>query len=172
MLAVLDQFDLVILTGLYGMLCYLVIPRMLTRIEEQPLLIEDLEARRDELRTSSNAATKSAPGSVRAIVDSKLLPTVGSVKYLLKQLFTNQSLEHFYARELQSLNAEIKNLSPDEGETLAVITKELITLRRVESLVILHRVLKSWIIPHVLTTALMLALMLVHIVQVVFFKVN
>jgi len=163
------SFDLVILTGLYGMLCYLVIPRMLTRIEEQPLLIEDLEARRDELRTSSNAATKSAPGSVRSIIDSKLLPTVGSMTYVLKQLFTSQSLEHFYALELQSLKGETKNLSPEEGETLAAITKELITLRRVESLVILHRVLKSWIIPHVLSTALMLALMAIHIIQVVYF---
>lgn len=163
------SFDLVILTGLYGMLCYLVIPRMLTRIEEQPLLIEDLEARRGELRASSGSAINGASGSVRSILDSKLLPRVGSWNYRLKQLFTSQNLEYFYGHEVRSLNGEIKTLSPEEGETLAMITRELITLRRVEGLVTLHRLLKSWIVPHVLTTALMLALMVIHIVQVVYF---
>ena len=40
--ALMISFDLVILTGLFGILCYYVAPRMLTRIEGQPLLIEDL----------------------------------------------------------------------------------------------------------------------------------
>jgi hypothetical protein len=45
-----------------------------------------------------------------------------------------------------------------------------VTLRRVDSLIFLHRLLKLWIAPHVLATSLMLALMLVHIIQVVFFS--
>ena len=46
------------------------------------------------------------------------------------------------------------------------------TLRRVEALVYLHRLLKVWVAPHVISTSVMLALMVVHIVQVVFFKVR
>jgi hypothetical protein len=46
------------------------------------------------------------------------------------------------------------------------------TLRRVEALIYLHRFLKVWLAPHVISTSVMLALMVVHIVQVIFFKVR
>jgi hypothetical protein len=46
------------------------------------------------------------------------------------------------------------------------------TLSRVDALVFVHRMLRVWIAPHVITTSLMLALMLVHIVQVIFFMVR
>ena len=41
------SFDLVILTGLFGIACYIILPRIMTSIEGDPLLIEDLRARRD-----------------------------------------------------------------------------------------------------------------------------
>jgi len=47
-----------------------------------------------------------------------------------------------------------------------------VTLRRVDSLIYLHRMLKVWLGPHVISTSVMLALMVAHIVQVVFFKVR
>jgi hypothetical protein len=43
------------------------------------------------------------------------------------------------------------------------------TLRRVDALIYLHQLLKLWLAPHVVSTSLMLALMVVHIIQVVFF---
>jgi hypothetical protein len=46
------------------------------------------------------------------------------------------------------------------------------TLRRVDALIYLHRLLKVWLAPHVISTSLMLVLMLVHIIQVVFFVVR
>ncbi len=42
-------FDAVIVTGLFGTLVYLVVPRVMTSIEGEPLLVEDLRARREEL---------------------------------------------------------------------------------------------------------------------------
>ena len=48
----------------------------------------------------------------------------------------------------------------------------MVTVRRVEALIYLHRLLRAWIAPHVISTSLMLALMCVHIVQVVFFNVR
>ena len=45
------------------------------------------------------------------------------------------------------------------------------TLRRVDSLIYLHQLLKLWLAPHVVSTSLMLALMLIHIIQVILFAV-
>jgi hypothetical protein len=44
------------------------------------------------------------------------------------------------------------------------------TLRRVDALIYLHQLLKAWVAPHVISTSLMLALMIVHILQVIFFS--
>ena len=44
--------------------------------------------------------------------------------------------------------------------------------RRVDALVYLHQALKLWVAPHVLATSLMLALMLVHIIQVIYFAMR
>jgi hypothetical protein len=42
-------------------------------------------------------------------------------------------------------------------------------MRRVDALIYLPQLLKLWLAPHVLVTSLMLALMLVHIIQVIYF---
>ena len=46
------------------------------------------------------------------------------------------------------------------------------TLRRVDALVYLHTLLRLWVAPHVLFTSIMLMLMVVHIVQVIYFNVR
>jgi hypothetical protein len=46
------------------------------------------------------------------------------------------------------------------------------TLRRVDSLIYLHQLLKLWLAPHVVSASLMLALLCVHIIQVVLFTVR
>ena len=46
------------------------------------------------------------------------------------------------------------------------------TLRRVDALLLLHKLLKIWVAPHVLFTSIMLVLMLIHIAQVVYFNVR
>jgi hypothetical protein len=47
-----------------------------------------------------------------------------------------------------------------------------VTLRRVDALLTLHWLLRFWIPMHIAATSIMLVLMLVHIGQVVFFRVN
>ena len=63
-------------------------------------------------------------------------------------------------------------LSRSDDTRLMEAVENAATLRRVDSLVLLHKVLKVWIAPHVLFTSLMLVLMLIHIVQVVYFNVR
>jgi hypothetical protein len=47
-----------------------------------------------------------------------------------------------------------------------------VTLRRVDALLALHWLLRVWVPMHIVSTAVMLALMVVHVVQVVFFSVR
>jgi hypothetical protein len=60
----------------------------------------------------------------------------------------------------------------DERVLLQSAVETAVTLRRVDALIFLHKVLRLWLPPHVISTSLMLALMLVHIIQVVYFAIK
>jgi hypothetical protein len=94
------------------------------------------------------------------------------MRYLFGTFVSSSSLETSIATEIERLRAISTLLHSElhtELQSIEKMARELVILRRVDALIALHRLLKVWIVPHVVTTALMLALMLVHIVQVVYF---
>jgi hypothetical protein len=56
----------------------------------------------------------------------------------------------------------------EKGKFIKAV-EDAATMRRVDALIYLHQLLKLWLAPHVLVTSLMLALMLAHIIQVIYF---
>jgi len=60
------SFVVVILSGVFGLASYIVAPRLLTSIEGEPLLIEDLTARRAELREELTEISNQSEGLVAA----------------------------------------------------------------------------------------------------------
>jgi Fe-S-cluster-containing dehydrogenase component/CRP-like cAMP-binding protein len=167
------SFDLVILSGLFGLACYLIVPRIMTSIEGDPLLIEDLEARRNELREELAAITGKADDPTRGVLEGSVRRHFFSIAYLLRQYTRREELTTLLARARLQFKAELSALDDkDKRNLLLRAIERTATLRRVESLVYLHRLLKVWLAPHVVSTSLMLALLVVHIVQVVFFHVR
>jgi len=61
---------------------------------------------------------------------------------------------------------------PKAHRSLIEAVEATVTLRRVDSLIYLHQLLKLWLAPHVVAASIMLALMLVHITQVVLLTVR
>jgi Fe-S-cluster-containing dehydrogenase component/CRP-like cAMP-binding protein len=165
-------FDATIVTGLFGVACYVVVPRIMTSIEGDPLLIEDLEGRRTELLADLDIISNSSDGETRALID-RIKRHFASFSYLLAQYTRREELTAALARARLRFKSEI--LSPADKDARNRILKTVersAVLRRVEALIYLHRLLKIWIAPHVIATSVMLALLVVHIVQVVFFKVH
>ena len=167
--ALMISFDLVVLTGLFGIFFYIVVPRLMTRIEGEPLLIDDLIGRRSELESELRdlATTASAPaGSLVAKATGRFL----SFGYLLKQFLSRAPLEEMVAsarREFQKQTDMLQN--PSDRLKVDRAVEAAVTMRRLDALVILHRTLKLWLVPHVIFTSLMLALLVVHIIQVIYF---
>src|SRR5258707_12084417 len=65
-------FDAVIVTGLFGLFCYLVVPRIMTSIEGDPLLIEDLEGPRAGLRAGVGAISSKAGQQLSDLIERKV----------------------------------------------------------------------------------------------------
>jgi Fe-S-cluster-containing dehydrogenase component/CRP-like cAMP-binding protein len=171
--ALMLWFDAVIITGLFGVFCYIVVPRIMTSIEGDPLLIEDLEGRRDELREGLANVSAKADAQLRDLIDRKVRRHFFSFSYLLGQYLRREELTASLAKGRLHFKNEMAALDDKEKRNLFLKAIErAATLRRVESLIYLHRLLKVWVAPHVISTSVMLALLVVHIVQVVFFRVR
>jgi len=165
-------FDLVIMSGLFGIACYVVVPRIMTSIEGDPLLIEDLEARRDEL-SRALAGLGEGNAGLRQLIESKVYRYFFSLSYLLRQYLQREELTDMLADGRAKFKEDTNAIDdPVARQFLIEAIEAAATLRRVDSLIYLHKILKAWLAPHVISTSLMLILMLVHIVQVVFFAVR
>ncbi|MBV9956799.1 MAG: hypothetical protein JO360_00200 [Acidobacteria bacterium] len=165
-------FDLVILSGLLGLACYVIVPRIMTSIEGDPLLIEDLELRRDELRATL-AETGAGEPVLHRLIEGKVSRRFLSLTYLLRQYVRREELTDMLADARAEFREEAKGLADAESRRVLIEAIETAaTLRRVDALIYLHRLLKVWLAPHVVSTSIMLALMLVHIIQVIFFAVR
>ena len=166
-------FDATILTGLFGVFCYVIVPRIMTSIEGDPLLIEDLEGRRAELREDLATATSKCDNHTRSLINGVVRRYFFSISYLLKQYLRREDLTSSLAKARLYFKNELAALADKQQRDLLLRAVErTATLRRVESLIYLHRLLRVWLAPHVISTSVMLTLMVVHIVQVVFFKVR
>lgn len=164
-------FDLVILSGVVGFIAYIVAPRIMTRIEGEPLLVEDLEGRREELQKQAATILEHSEGWLKEEIRDRVYPRFRSFGFLWRQLRRREELKALLAQAREEFKSRTtRTTTPEERELLLSAVETIVTLRRVDALLFLHRTLRAWIPIHVVSTAAMLALLLVHIVQVVFFN--
>jgi Fe-S-cluster-containing dehydrogenase component/CRP-like cAMP-binding protein len=166
------SFDVTIAAGLFGISCYFIVPRIMTSIEGDPLLIEDLRARRQELREQLGLIDTS-DDQLRHLIKEKMRKRFFSLRYLLRQYVRREDLTRMLAEAREEFQDDAEKLSdPKARRSLMEAVEATATLRRVDSLIYLHQLLKLWLAPHVVAASIMLALMLVHISQVVLFTVR
>jgi hypothetical protein len=166
-------FDVVIATGLFGIASYLVAPRIMTSIEGEPLLIEDLTGRKAELEKELDEITKQSNGWLREEIEERVVRQFGSTSFLLRQITRREPLTQLLAAARAPFKERLTRLATqDEKMLLLRAVETAVTLRRVDALIYLHKVLKVWIAPHVISTSAMLALMMVHVIQVIYFAVK
>ncbi len=167
------SFDLVIVTGLFGAACFLIVPRFMTRIEREPLLLEDLEARREELRAELVRATdETTNADLQQLIQRKVRRRFLGLGYLFRQYFKREDLQTMLADAREEFRDASVNMSRADDTRLMEAVENAATLRRVDALCYLHQLLKLWVAPHVLFTSIMLILMIIHIVQVTYFNVR
>ena len=165
------SFDLVIASGLFGVFCYLVVPPLMTRIEGEPLLLEDLQTRREELRADLVRLSEETENEeLRRIIQNKVRRRFLGLGYLFRQYISKEDLKTMLARARERFHPLTENMSQVDGLRLMEAVESAATLRRIDALCYLHQSLKLWLAPHVLFTSIMLILMIVHIVQVIYFN--
>jgi hypothetical protein len=167
--ALMLSFDLVIVTGLFGIFCYVLVPRLLTKMEGEPLLVDSLLMRRKELQEEITESIAASSENVANIIRRQVIPHFISIGYLLRQYVRRENLEDMIHSARESFQKFARDVTGDDQAQLDRVVTAAATLRRVDALIYLHRLLKLWLAPHVVFTSVMLALMFVHIFQVIYF---
>ena len=166
-------FDVVIASGLLGIASYIFAPRILTSIEGEPLLVEDLVARRVELQQELEEIENSSEGWLKEEIEERVVKRFRTLPFLMRQFTRREPLTALLADARKPFKERLTRLATNEERTLLQRAVETaVTLRRLDALIYLHKTLKVWIAPHVISTSLMLALMVVHVIQVVYFAVK
>lgn len=166
-------FDAVILSGLFGVVAYIVAPRIMTSIEGEPLLLEDLIARRQELQQEFEEIGKHSEGWLQEEIEKQVARKFLSLSFLMRQFARREQLTALLANARRAFRDRLTRLATaEERAQLLRAVETAVTLRRVDALIYLHKTLKLWIAPHVISTSIMLALMVIHIIQVVYFAVK
>jgi Fe-S-cluster-containing dehydrogenase component/CRP-like cAMP-binding protein len=166
-------FDVVIVSGLFGVVSYIFAPRILTSIEGEPLLVEDLVARRVELQQELEEIEKESEGWLKEEIEERVVKRFRTLPFLIRQFTRREPLTALLADARKPFKERLTRLATNEERTLLQRAVETaVTLRRLDALIYLHKTLKVWIAPHVISTSVMLALMVVHVIQVVYFAVK
>jgi Fe-S-cluster-containing dehydrogenase component/CRP-like cAMP-binding protein len=169
----LIAFDLTVASGLFGIATYIVVPRVMTSIEGEPLLVEDLRQRRGELYAQLSEIGQRGGAQLHALLNGHVRRRYLSLGFLLRQYLLREELSALHASARAEIEAEAAQLADAETRRLLYEAVEAtVTLRRVDALIYLHQLLKLWLAPHVVATSLMLALLLAHVLQVVFFAAH
>jgi Fe-S-cluster-containing dehydrogenase component/CRP-like cAMP-binding protein len=167
------SFAFVIASGLFGIASYIIAPRILTSIEGEPLLLEDLVSRRAELQQELDELVKQSEGWLKEEIEERVVRKFLNFPFLMRQFMRREQLTALLANARSAFKDRLTRLATNEERTqLLLAVESAVTLRRVDALIYLHKILKVWILPHVISTSIMLALMLVHIIQVVYFAVE
>ena len=165
-------FDVCIISGLFGVAAYLIAPRIMTSIEGDPLLIEDLLGRREELEKELAETVNGSEGWLREEIQDRVVNRFKTLGFLMRQFTRREPLTALLAEAREPFKERMSRLATDDERMLLLRAIETaVTIRRVDALIYLHKVLRVWIAPHVVSTSIMLALMIVHIIQVVYFAV-
>ena len=167
------SFDMVIFSGLFGAAVYAIVPRLMTKIEREPLLQEDLEARREELRAQLVQASEQTENpELKRLIERKVRRKFLGLIYLFRQYLRREDLPTMLAAARRNFRSAAEGMSRIDDTRLMDAVENAATLRRVDALIYMHKLLKLWLPPHVLFTALMLILLVVHIAQVAYFNVR
>jgi hypothetical protein len=116
---------------------------------------------------------KESEGWLKEEIEERVVKRFRTLSFLIRQFTHREPLTALLADARKPFKERLTRLATAEERTLLQRAVETaVTLRRVDALIFLHKILKIWIAPHVISTSVMLALMVVHVVQVVYFAVK
>lgn len=153
-----------IATGVFGLFFYKWLPKVITRIEGDAQVEEDV---RSELATVQEAIDELA-----ATLGENGTKAVGILKGMIpgRGRFYSRSYDHTQAEEqIRNAAEPLAATSPAFAPTLRELATLLLRTGELRACLTLYGIRKGWLLSHIGVSALLLTLVLVHIGAVFYF---
>ncbi len=165
----LALFWLTVASGLLGWWLARSVPRLLTAMEENPAILEDLLATRAESIAGMQELAAGASTGFRALVSERLMKDAVSWRRILRFYERRSTL----AQELPAFQNEYKpallSLREHEQRAFGRAVEFALRANKMNAELFLQRLLRGWLTFHVVVTAAMFSLAAVHIVSVLYY---
>lgn len=158
-------FALEIVTGVLGQAIYMIVPRILTRLERAGLakLIEDLYEEEMELDRGVREITQKSPSEVREFVSKQLKPAVGGKWRRYKKSYDPEK----FPGEVRQKVA-LGQLGDRNRSTAERLITDYCRLADIRAQLSLHHRLKGWLVLHIATAAALTVFLVAHVVTMLF----
>jgi Fe-S-cluster-containing dehydrogenase component len=151
--------------GLFGVMCYRVVPARLTRLERKGALPEDLAAERDLLFDRLHRHSSGKSDLLKKIAEKILVPYARSASGPLELLIAGRSLREEETRLKKQVEAVLEGRGAERLEGLDELIRIVVELRALPARRALTLALRGWLPVHVIGTGILFALLGLHILQ-------
>jgi hypothetical protein len=159
-----------IVSGLVGKLVSVVVPRRLTRIEDEALLVEDVVERQKAIRTEIEQLLRDVDDGLLRLVNRDIPKKIRSPDhYGARRMRRAQVASEVYALVDGDALLAKQVISPDRKDWLQRLIVCLVEERFLDRMLTYHYLLRAWLPIHVALTSLCLPWLLFHIVAVFLF---
>ncbi len=160
-------FWLTALSGVFGALAYRLLPARLSRIERKGALPEDLAPERELLFDRLYRAISGKSELVKKLADRVLLPYARAPLGALWLALSGRGLRAEQARLRRQIDDLLEGRGGEKLAGIDELVRIVVELRALPARRWLTRLLRGWLIVHVLVTAALLGLLALHVVAVV-----
>jgi Fe-S-cluster-containing dehydrogenase component len=163
LLALVFAFE--VLTGVVGQAIYMVVPRILTRLERGGLakLVEDLLEENLELEKGTRELIEKSPADIRAFVEGPLHVAARPVRARFARRYEPAARLADIKKELAGV---VGRLPLREHATAERLIVSVVRDRDVRAQLLLHRSMKVWLTCHLATTGMLITFALAHILTI------
>lgn len=156
-------FSLTVASGLLGWWLSRKVPPMLTALEEEPAILEDLlTVREDNFRGMLELARGGSP-EFRGQVEKRLMKETASWTRMLRFYRRRSTV----AEELPAFQKEheeaLVDLKPHEHRAFQRAAEYALRVNKMNAEMFLQRALRGWLTLHIVTTTVMFGLAAIHI---------
>lgn len=162
-------FSLTVASGLVGLVIARRVPPLLTKIEENPALMEDLiDIRGECLRGLHELAAGGSP-EFRSLVRNRLVSEVASLPRMLRFYQKQTTLDEELPAFQKSFDPVVGQLKQHEQVAFRRAAEYALRANKMNAEYMLQRLLRGWLTFHMAATVIMFALAAVHIFTVLFY---
>lgn len=153
-------------TGLFGLAFYKWLPRVITRIEGESQVEEDVREERGRVQRRVDELLEGAPEAARKLAGRMR----GRVASVWSHYRAGRDREQAVVALRQWLRPRAAELADDQQRTLERIASDLVRLQEIRACLRLYGVRRGWLALHIGVTAMLMTLAVVHVVSVFWFR--